>query len=655
MAPSPYAPSPSPSPTAPLVQIIPLFTPSPDGDSALVSLDAHLTLPQYTHYHSVPLQSFQPVYYALNDGSLLTPFYLDHIHIPKLWLFAAGALSVFFLRNTVVALSFIRRSRVKDKTLFYLLLISQLFGLLGSLALVIADFNQSVSCTAIGAAKKVFVQMSCDTMITGILGVKAYRCLANASIVLAFLLAAGAVMMVLLGISVSRYQAVRSIYGICEDVNVDWITSAIILTAFVETAVICLCFLFAIWKSYRTRAEARLNLRMSEEGTVNSSVDGAKQSGESTCIRRGWWDYVPQVQSHSLSAVHTFSLRGVSRTFMSRLRRLWTDDEYPSAIAFQRKSSLPGEYPIPQPPRALVPPSSSDASPRTSRIEPNQSTRTPRSTQWSPLAAIRKSIRYFTRIELFRKMLRDELLYTTFLAVMFLAIAIVMLVGVNKQVFLGSDGWIMLDWVIISLFTMHSFRRVVRRHELEAVLQHPSAWDRILHSDPDYTNVFFARRSRRSKSPQEHAGAQLYSRRSGAPSMQSETSSCSGSEKSDDTPISPHTRLHPPTPRKSSIASTISSHRAAHSLSCDPAQPAFSWDSAIVLPTLPSVPDDNAYTSEDREASSAEGQMDTLYPPIDLADMRSRYDQLSRSFDPRTLLRTYSDRPDLDTDWRRGS
>ena len=56
--------------------------------------------------------------------------------------------------------------------------------------------------------------------------------------------------------------------------------------------------------------------------------------------------------------------------------------------------------------------------------------------------------------------------------------------------------------VVISLCTMHSFSRVVRRHELESVLQHPAAWDRMLRADIDISKIFYGSTSRRTRSSQ---------------------------------------------------------------------------------------------------------------------------------------------------------
>lgn len=49
---------------------------------------------------------------------------------------------------------------------------------------------------------------------------------------------------------------------------------------------------------------------------------------------------------------------------------------------------------------------------------------------------------------------------------------------------------------------MHSFARVVRRNELESVLQHPAAWDRILQTGTDFSKIFYGSTARLSRSSQ---------------------------------------------------------------------------------------------------------------------------------------------------------
>ena len=53
---------------------------------------------------------------------------------------------------------------------------------------------------------------------------------------------------------------------------------------------------------------------------------------------------------------------------------------------------------------------------------------------------------------------------------------------------------------IVSLFTVQSFGRVVRRHEREAILQHPSAWDPVYRAELEAAQAF-ARDRRRPFSP----------------------------------------------------------------------------------------------------------------------------------------------------------
>lgn len=48
---------------------------------------------------------------------------------------------------------------------------------------------------------------------------------------------------------------------------------------------------------------------------------------------------------------------------------------------------------------------------------------------------------------------------------------------------------------------MHSFSRVIQRHEREAILQHPSAWDPIYRAELEASRVFRQGRLRRAFSP----------------------------------------------------------------------------------------------------------------------------------------------------------
>jgi len=81
--------------------------------------------------------------------------------------------------------------------------------------------------------------------------------------------------------------------------------------------------------------------------------------------------------------------------------------------------------------------------------------------------------RLVPRMELFQEVMRDELLYTTFITSTCVVVAVLAMIGVNFQNGLSVTGWIVLNWGIISLLAIHSFGRVVHRHERDALLQHP--------------------------------------------------------------------------------------------------------------------------------------------------------------------------------------
>ena len=97
---------------------------------------------------------------------------------------------------------------------------------------------------------------------------------------------------------------------------------------------------------------------------VSSATDGAelyerneaKDGVDVMQYPRGWWDYVPDARADSGSRFRQSS-RSVKHAFMDWFRRLWSSDGLPPSIAYQRKPSLPGEFPLPQPPRR--PPSAS--------------------------------------------------------------------------------------------------------------------------------------------------------------------------------------------------------------------------------------------------------------------------------------------------------
>ena len=58
-----------------------------------------------------------------------------------------GALTVFFILSSYRAVQYTRVVKVKNKGLFYMLIVSQLIGIVVSVFFVLADFNTDIDCT----------------------------------------------------------------------------------------------------------------------------------------------------------------------------------------------------------------------------------------------------------------------------------------------------------------------------------------------------------------------------------------------------------------------------------------------------------------------------------------------------------------------------
>ena len=94
--------------------------------------------------------SYTPTYHALPDGSLLTPLYTEDLVESNARLFGGSALLTIFILNVWIATTFLHRARlssIKDKTLFYLLLASQVMGPVAFASLLVPFFFSSANCT----------------------------------------------------------------------------------------------------------------------------------------------------------------------------------------------------------------------------------------------------------------------------------------------------------------------------------------------------------------------------------------------------------------------------------------------------------------------------------------------------------------------------
>ncbi|KAK7694521.1 hypothetical protein QCA50_001707 [Cerrena zonata] len=482
-------------------------TPSPSSCSTpnivVIELATTLRIPDFARFYDTPIESFRPSYNALPDGSLVSSPLATDIRTANGWLLVFGATGVFFLLNSLSSFRYVREGHIKKKGLFYLLCCSQILGLMSVIAMLVPFFIQSLHCTPIGFVFRIGITLSYTLLMTGILGTKAYRCLNSSRVVLLILVILRLTMLALMGLDLSQYRGRRRLSGSCISVERSKIVPVLIVLQTVESLFICGCFLVAVWLTSRKSVDrGRLSIPVSTAG--NTPVDGPQK------LRRGWWDYVPNEHSDSVPSTMTKgndqfpSKRRPSLlvTFSDKLRTCCgLDSPVPMT---QEKLSKPERYGSrPQPTWTssvvFAESPSDDRSSTTRTVDlPGVRAATPPPRPPSVMSRISK---YMPRMKLLKKVLRDELLYTTFTTAIFLATACVVLVGVTCNFLLGPFGWLIFNWIIISAFTMHSFSRVVRRHEREAILQHPSAWDPMYRAELEAAKVFRQGRPRRAFSP----------------------------------------------------------------------------------------------------------------------------------------------------------
>lgn len=145
--------TPSLAPTilpAPVHQLQPRITPPPtccSPNQVIIELSTTLVIKDYQRFYSTDINSFSPTYFATDDGSLITPALTDDLWNTNLDLLLTAALAMLFLRNIAVAIDYLRRGKMKNKTLFYLLLTSQALAPASFVPSLVSFLNQYISCT----------------------------------------------------------------------------------------------------------------------------------------------------------------------------------------------------------------------------------------------------------------------------------------------------------------------------------------------------------------------------------------------------------------------------------------------------------------------------------------------------------------------------
>ncbi|KZT30370.1 hypothetical protein NEOLEDRAFT_1173810 [Neolentinus lepideus HHB14362 ss-1] len=444
-------------------------------DAVVVGLSTTFSL---TPYVPPSISSYRPIYSALPDGSFVTPTFLESMGRANGLLFALGAFIAFFIRNIIVSISYVRRGRVKHKYLFYALLVSQILGPVGLVPLIVSYFKP-LDCTVVNRVTFMSVVLSQSLLMTGILGVKAYRCLSDSKVVLAVISAFQLGIVTCAVCDLVGLQGKKHILGSCALAGHTRFVQIVFFLFCAEGLFICTCFVRALWKSSRTSTiPGRLSIHLTSASEQSVNRRRSTNVQDPPRSRRGWWDYVPEVpkvsEPQSPDGPKTEDKGNGSGMLWASFRWLIMREDVP-AYAYQRKPSLPGPYPLRHPGIPLRPRGrDQNTHPDFGRLrgQPHPAQRSP-----SLSASTRRLGKFIPRMELFKEVMRNELGYTAFLAITCAVSAVLSTVGVNLGLLFSPGGWTGLNWLVMSLLVVHSFSRVVRRHEREALLQHPAAWD----------------------------------------------------------------------------------------------------------------------------------------------------------------------------------
>lgn len=118
------------------------------ANQVLIQLSTTLLVPDYSRYYSdSPIDLFKPVYFPLDDGSLITRPFIDDILHKDICILLTGLLAMLFARNILTSADYLRRVTLKDKSLFHVLFASQLLAVVAFIPTIISQFSQSPNCS----------------------------------------------------------------------------------------------------------------------------------------------------------------------------------------------------------------------------------------------------------------------------------------------------------------------------------------------------------------------------------------------------------------------------------------------------------------------------------------------------------------------------
>ncbi|KAH7915378.1 hypothetical protein BJ138DRAFT_1055011 [Hygrophoropsis aurantiaca] len=492
----------------------PVITPravEPQPNEVVIELSTSVSIPDYNKYYpNTPIDSFVPVYFALDDGSLVAPPFIHDVQLSYSSLIVGVVILMIFLRNIIVSAGYIWRGNIKKKGLLYTLFLSQIFGPSALIPMVVVQFHRSMQCSVVIRISGMSAGLSLSLLITGIFGVKAYRCLDNTRFILIPLLALRTASLILLVLDTIQVDGARSLSGMycrCSRVSNGY-EPAFIILMFVESFFVCFCFLYAVWKSHGSAAvRGRISLTLSLEDVGMKEETEIKEivASHHSPSPRAWWDHTPTLESAAFSArsrQRVESIVSPERSIISVVRDHppTTQDSHIEShpgVTFPRQSSTNEE-------------SNRSRRPRASTVKMSETMEVPSMTRRDDILPFRPAspafsslsriTRYIPRMMLFREVMRDELCYTAFITSFTVVCIVLALAGVNSNIDVSSMAWIGFDWTIISCLAMHSFSRVIRRHENEALRQRPDAWNHTIYTDRSTAELLRDRRSRLPRS-----------------------------------------------------------------------------------------------------------------------------------------------------------
>ncbi|KAJ7275245.1 hypothetical protein B0H12DRAFT_247120 [Mycena haematopus] len=392
--------------------LAPRITPSPtccEPNEVAIEIFTTLLVPDYSRFYDTPISQFHPVYSALQDGSLVTVPFRDDLAKSYLSLLVTAMLATLFLRNIIVCFDYLARAKMKRRVLFYLLLSSQLLSM-GLVPLLVSYFS-NLDCTAVMFVASATTGISMALLMTGVLGLKAYRCLDSSRIVLLVLVAFFCASTAFLGLQLASTSGIRRLSGGCATASKNpRFIRIYVLIQLAHSVFLCSCFFYAVWKS---RASPAARGRLS----ICVSLDDFPSVKSDKPIRHVWWEQLLGLDN-SPASIPTPDIPAVAT------RRDLPPDRPHSSSSQEQRLRRPAS-------------GHSTVDPILEPLNPVRETKEPGAPYHRPSSLLR----LIPRMELFHKVMKDELCYTAAITLTTVILALLLVFGVNIENGLDMIAW----------------------------------------------------------------------------------------------------------------------------------------------------------------------------------------------------------------------